>query len=260
MSEASTRALPDGWWPVADIPARCCCIALRHQERGLGTSCCARPHRYVREQAGTFYRSAGFEYSLGKKFAVAFTAATVPCPHRDGCASPDPPRPKPTRSTPTSTAWASWSDHHSASARCTRAITSCTRSTRAAEPGWPVETVKHLVVGAGVTGPAFADWLDTDDLLIFEAEREIGGYCRTVARDGLFWDYPGTSSTSATRRSSATVERMEGQEVRRSPGEARIWHEGAPGRLPLPEEHPSAPAGAVYRVPVRPSFFAMRGS
>ncbi|MCB9729774.1 MAG: radical SAM protein [Deltaproteobacteria bacterium] len=89
MSEALDAAYPDGWWPVADIPLGevLPCIALRHQERtGHELLRPDRIDRRVREQAGTFYRSAGFEHSLGKKFAVAFTAATVPCPHRDGCA------------------------------------------------------------------------------------------------------------------------------------------------------------------------------
>ncbi|MCB9729775.1 MAG: NAD(P)-binding protein [Deltaproteobacteria bacterium] len=91
-----------------------------------------------------------------------------------------------------------------------------------------METVKHLVVGAGVTGLAFADWLDTDDLLIFEAEREIGGYCRTVARDGFVWDYSGHFfHFRHPEIERYLVERMEGQEVRKIVKEARIWHEGA---------------------------------
>jgi hypothetical protein len=89
MGAALEAAYPAGWWPVADIPLGevLPCIALTHQER-TGHEL-LRPDRITkraREQAGTFYRSAGFEHSLGKKFAVAFSAATIPCPHRDACA------------------------------------------------------------------------------------------------------------------------------------------------------------------------------
>lgn len=54
-----------------------------------------------------------------------------------------------------------------------------------------MERVGHLVIGAGISGLAFADWLPTDDYLILEAEDEIGGFCRTVKQDGFVWDYSG---------------------------------------------------------------------
>lgn len=52
-------------------------------------------------------------------------------------------------------------------------------------------SVTHLVVGAGVSGLAFANFIDSDDVLILEADREIGGYCKTIKRDGFVWDYSG---------------------------------------------------------------------
>ncbi len=51
--------------------------------------------------------------------------------------------------------------------------------------------VTHLVVGAGVSGLAFANFIDSDDYLILEADTEIGGYCKTVKKDGFVWDYSG---------------------------------------------------------------------
>jgi len=48
-----------------------------------------------------------------------------------------------------------------------------------------------LIIGAGVTGLAFAGRLANRDYLVCEAEQEIGGYCRTVVRDGFVWDYSG---------------------------------------------------------------------
>ena len=48
-----------------------------------------------------------------------------------------------------------------------------------------------LVVGAGITGLAFAQRLRADDYLILEASDDVGGYCRTVRQDGYVWDYSG---------------------------------------------------------------------
>lgn len=54
-----------------------------------------------------------------------------------------------------------------------------------------MDRVRYAIVGAGISGLAFADWLTDDDYLIFEAEAEIGGYCRTIKQDGFVWDYSG---------------------------------------------------------------------
>ena len=50
---------------------------------------------------------------------------------------------------------------------------------------------KYLIVGAGISGLTFADWIKSDDYLVCEAFAEIGGYCRTVQKDGFTWDYSG---------------------------------------------------------------------
>ncbi|HWO12913.1 MAG TPA: FAD-dependent oxidoreductase [Polyangiaceae bacterium] len=54
-----------------------------------------------------------------------------------------------------------------------------------------MQETRFLVIGAGVTGLAFAGHLNDPSYLICEAEAEIGGYCRTVVRDGFVWDYSG---------------------------------------------------------------------
>jgi protoporphyrinogen oxidase len=54
-----------------------------------------------------------------------------------------------------------------------------------------VQETRFLVIGAGVTGLSFAGMLEDRDYLICEAEAEIGGYCRTVKKDGFVWDYSG---------------------------------------------------------------------
>jgi protoporphyrinogen oxidase len=63
-----------------------------------------------------------------------------------------------------------------------------------------MEQVEYLVVGAGVTGLSFANWIRQEHAArgltapltaIVEAEQEPGGFCRTVVRDGFVWDYSG---------------------------------------------------------------------
>lgn len=57
-----------------------------------------------------------------------------------------------------------------------------------------MEKVRTLVVGAGITGLATAAALSErgdDDYLILEGDSEIGGYCKTVKKEGFVWDYSG---------------------------------------------------------------------
>jgi protoporphyrinogen oxidase len=57
-----------------------------------------------------------------------------------------------------------------------------------------MDTVGTLVVGAGITGLATAAALSArgvDDYVVLEASGEIGGWCKTVRKDGFVWDYSG---------------------------------------------------------------------
>jgi protoporphyrinogen oxidase len=54
-----------------------------------------------------------------------------------------------------------------------------------------MENVRHLIVGAGISGLATAAFMKDKDALVLEADREIGGYCKTVKQDGFTWDYSG---------------------------------------------------------------------
>ena len=56
-----------------------------------------------------------------------------------------------------------------------------------------MEQTRFLVIGAGISGLSFLNWLRPElrDFLVLEAEPEIGGYCRTVEKDGFVWDYSG---------------------------------------------------------------------
>lgn len=50
---------------------------------------------------------------------------------------------------------------------------------------------RYLVLGAGMSGLGFAQFIEDDDVLILEAHEEPGGYCKTVHQDGFTWDYSG---------------------------------------------------------------------
>jgi protoporphyrinogen oxidase len=55
-----------------------------------------------------------------------------------------------------------------------------------------MERVRYLVIGAGISGLAFADAVGKDDdYLVLEADAAVGGYCKTVTQDGFVWDYSG---------------------------------------------------------------------
>lgn len=57
-----------------------------------------------------------------------------------------------------------------------------------------MDSVRTLVVGAGITGLATAAALSEggdEDYVVLEADSEIGGWCKTVKRDGFVWDYSG---------------------------------------------------------------------
>ena len=50
--------------------------------------------------------------------------------------------------------------------------------------------IKYLIIGAGVSGLTFANYIK-DDYLILEKESEIGGFCRTIRKKDFIWDYAG---------------------------------------------------------------------
>jgi len=49
----------------------------------------------------------------------------------------------------------------------------------------------YLIIGAGISGLATANFLESDDYLILEREDEIGGWCKTIVQDGFVWDFSG---------------------------------------------------------------------
>ena len=79
--------------------------------------------------------------------------------------------------------------------------------------------VDYLVIGAGVSGLSFANWIReagaAPRVLVVEAEDEPGGYCRTVVQDGFVWDYSGHFFHFKRPEIEAWLRaRMPGQDVR----------------------------------------------
>lgn len=52
------------------------------------------------------------------------------------------------------------------------------------------QSVKYLIIGAGITGLSFANQVKKDYLII-EKENEVGGYCRTIKKGDYIWDFAG---------------------------------------------------------------------
>lgn len=102
-----------------------------------------------------------------------------------------------------------------------------------------MEHVRHLIIGAGVSGLATAASLASPDYLVLEADREIGGYCKTVRQDGFTWDYSGHFFHFKHPEIEQWLrDRMPGQAIRTVEKKSFIRYPGAPGGA-------SHPAGTV---------------
>ncbi len=91
-----------------------------------------------------------------------------------------------------------------------------------------------------------------EDYLVLEAEREIGGWCKTVKKDGFVWDYSGHFFHFKHPEIEQWLrDRMPGRRSASSDEKELHRLQGAVHRFPLPEEHPSAPARRVHRLLAR---------
>lgn len=50
---------------------------------------------------------------------------------------------------------------------------------------------KYLIIGAGISGLTFANYVKNEEYLIIEKEDRIGGYCKTNYKGEYTWDYAG---------------------------------------------------------------------
>ena len=100
-----------------------------------------------------------------------------------------------------------------------------------------METVDYLVVGAGVTGLAFANEIrerGEGSVLVLEAAEEPGGYCKTIKQDGFVWDYSGHFFHFRHPEIEAWLRaRMPGREVRRVEKRSTIIHRGSEIEFPF---------------------------
>jgi protoporphyrinogen oxidase len=53
------------------------------------------------------------------------------------------------------------------------------------------ERIQYLILGGGVTGLSFANFLAAGDWMLIEKESSVGGCCRTTYKDGFTWDRSG---------------------------------------------------------------------
>ena len=75
-------------------------------------------------------------------------------------------------------------------------------------------STETLIVGAGMSGLATAAFLKGESIVL-EADSEIGGYCKTVKKDGFVWDYSGHFFHFKHAEIEAWLrERMPGQAIR----------------------------------------------
>jgi protoporphyrinogen oxidase len=54
-----------------------------------------------------------------------------------------------------------------------------------------MKKVKYLIIGGGISGLTFANRIGSNDYLIIEKEKEVGGLCRTHYVGDYVWDYAG---------------------------------------------------------------------
>jgi protoporphyrinogen oxidase len=88
-----------------------------------------------------------------------------------------------------------------------------------------MERTKFLIVGAGVSGLAFADWIDDEDYIVLEAINEVGGYCRTIKKEGFVWDFSGHFFHFRRPEIEAYLrKRMVGQTIRTVVKQAKIHY------------------------------------
>lgn len=93
-----------------------------------------------------------------------------------------------------------------------------------------MNTVGTLIVGAGITGLATAAALSArgdENYLVLESSGEIGGWCKTVKKDGFVWDYSGHFFHFKHPEIEAWLrERMHGQRVRAVEKKSFISYKG----------------------------------
>ncbi|MFT7579994.1 MAG: protoporphyrinogen oxidase [Myxococcota bacterium] len=93
------------------------------------------------------------------------------------------------------------------------------------------EHTKYLVIGAGVSGLSFAGRVDSADVLVLDGDSAIGGYCKTIKKDGFVWDYSGHFfHFKRPEIERYLIDRMPGQNIRVVHKDSRIFHRDPDGQ------------------------------
>lgn len=77
-----------------------------------------------------------------------------------------------------------------------------------------MDKTETLIIGAGISGLSTAAALGDADYLVIDADKAIGGYCKTIRQDGFVWDYSGHFFHFKNPEIEAWLrERMPGQRI-----------------------------------------------
>lgn len=86
----------------------------------------------------------------------------------------------------------------------------------------------YLIIGAGISGLATANFLDSQDYLILEREPEIGGWCKTIVKEGFVWDFSGHFFHFRQPDIEQYLrERMPGETILTVSRQSRIFYKGS---------------------------------
>lgn len=87
--------------------------------------------------------------------------------------------------------------------------------------------VKYLIIGAGISGLTFANYVKDDDYLIVEKDNRVGGYCRTTINGEYVWDYAGHFYHFKTEEMKNMFERlMKDEEIVNQEKNTKIYYKG----------------------------------
>ena len=84
---------------------------------------------------------------------------------------------------------------------------------------------KYLILGAGVSGLTFANFLNTKDYIIVEKDDRPGGYCKTTIEKDYVWDYAGHFFHFKTDEMKKFFEeKMKGEELVQQDKNTKIYY------------------------------------
>src|SRR5574344_530000 len=87
--------------------------------------------------------------------------------------------------------------------------------------------VKYLIIGAGISGLTFANYVKEDNYLIVEKDDRVGGYCKTTINGEYVWDYAGHFYHFKTQEMKNLFENlMKNEEIVNQVKNTKIFYKG----------------------------------